>query len=406
MRVAASVKLLRGNRRAAVYDIERGLCWPATDEQAAALSTLADGHYPATSTAVLSSMRLEGWLLPGAPRKHDLSIERLDRTKPAAFEHIWLEVTNSCNLKCNHCYASSGPDADRSSELPTSDWITIIDDAISYGVKKITFIGGEPTIRLELVDELSRHIRSKTADIQLRMFSNLSIKRVRAQTIDVVATHGIEFGTALYGMDSASHDRMTQREGSWAATMDAVHECLARDVDVFVGMYLSLAGENDVQQHEDWLRSLGVKKFQVLAPSKVGRGAVVNWKKTPRLNRLPGTLLFSEHQWQSGRKGHNCFYDHIAVMPDGSVSPCIMTRGVTYGNALELGLNGILRSSQYNEMATLSKDNIPGCRECEFRYACFDCRPDAMEGSGDFLRKPRCGYDPRLGIGEIIDDHT
>lgn len=188
--------------------------------------------------------------------------------------------------------------------------------------------------------------------------------------------------------------------------MEAVRDCLARDVDVFVGMYLSLAGANDVPQHEDWLRSLGVKRFQVLAPSKVGRGTVVNWKKTPKLNRLPSTLLFSEHQWRTGRKGHNCFHDHIAVMPDGNVSPCIMTRGVSYGNVLELGLNGILENSQYKEMAMLSKDNIPGCRECEFRYACFDCRPDAMDGTGDFLRKPHCGYDPRLEIGEIIDDLT
>lgn len=398
--------MLRGSRRAAVYDIERGLCWSATDEQASALSALADCQYPATSTAVLSSMRLEGWLLPGAPRKHDLSIERLHEARPAVFEHIWLEVTNSCNLKCDHCYANSGPDVDRSPEMSTSDWIAIVDDALSYGVNKLTFIGGEPTIRLDLVDQLSAHVRSRSADVQLRMFSNLAIKRVRAQTIDVVAKHGIEFGTALYGMDSASHDRMTHREGSWVATMEAVRDCLARDVDVFVGMYLSLAGANDVPQHEDWLRSLGVKRFQVLAPSKVGRGTVVNWKKTPKLNRLPSTLLFSEHQWRTGRKGHNCFHDHIAVMPDGNVSPCIMTRGVSYGNVLELGLNGILENSQYKEMAMLSKDNIPGCRECEFRYACFDCRPDAMDGTGDFLRKPHCGYDPRLEIGEIIDDLT
>lgn len=404
MRVTDSIRVLYGARRAAVYDIERGLSWPASDDEVAALTTLAAGEFPITSTATLSAMRRKGWLRLGAPKKHVLSIEPQNPSLPKTLEHVWLELTNSCNLKCNHCYASSGPDVDRTGEISTAEWIKIVDDALAFGLNKLTFIGGEPTIRLDLVDQISGHVRQRGAKVLLRMFSNLSIQRLRTQTIDVVARHGIEFGTALYGMDDVTHDKMTHRKGSWAATLGAVRECVERDVDVFVGMYLNMTDLGSIAAHEDWLRSLGVKRFQVLAPSQVGRGTVVNWKKTPRTNRLPGTFVFSDHQWRTGRKGHNCFHDHIAVKPDGNVSPCIMTREVSYGNILKQGLNGILESTKYSEMAMLSKDHIPGCRDCEFRYACFDCRPDAMEGTDDYLRKPKCGYDPRLAIGDVIDD--
>ena len=59
----------------------------------------------------------------------------------------------------------------------------------------------------------------------------------------------------------------------------------------------------------------------------------------------------------------------------------------------------MLSSQEFTEMSRLSKDRIPGCKDCEFRYACFDCRPDAMEGSSDYLSKPKCGYDPRVELG-------
>lgn len=397
---------MRGAQRAAVYDISRGLCWPASDGEVAALEALACGKYPVAETATLSAMRMKGWLMPGSPRAHDLSIDKLGRAAPKLLEHAWLELTNSCNLKCNHCYASSGPDVDRTAEMTAREWLKIVDGLLDFGVSKLTFIGGEPTIRLDLVDDIASHVRRRDKGVELRMFSNLSIQRLRTQTIAIVARHHIEFGTALYGMDAATHDQMTQRKGSWVATLEAIRECVDGDVDVFVGMYLNMLQLDGVTQQEEWLRSLGVKRYQILAPSKVGRGTAIEWKKTPKKNRIPGILAFSAHQWEVGRKGHNCFHDHIAVMPDGTVSPCIMTRDVSYGNILKSGLSGILRSNSYDTMAALSKDNIPGCRDCEFRYACFDCRPDAMKGTNDLLRKPQCGYDPSLPIGDVIEDIT
>ncbi len=370
-----------------------------------ALHSLSKGKNPIGSTKLLVEMRRKGWIVPGSPHLHCIDIEQVRSTAmPKVLEHVWLELTNSCNLKCSHCYANSRPEVDRSGELTVSDWIRIVDDALSYGVNKLTFIGGEPTIRLDLVDEISSHVRVNSDHVLLRMFSNLSIQRLRSQTLDVVAKYGIEFGTALYGIDKDTHDRMTGRKGSWAATLESIRCCVERGIDVFVGMYLNIVEVGSIAEHEDWLRSQGVRRFQVLAPSQVGRGVAISWKNAPTVNRLPGIFVFSEHQWRVGRQGHNCYYDHLAVMPDGNVSPCIMTRAVSYGNVSKVGIKGVLGSSQYEAMANLSKDSIPGCRECEFRYACFDCRPDAMEGTGDYLRKPNCGYDPRLQLGEVLEE--
>lgn len=399
MRVVDGIKLLKGAVRYAVYDTARGICWPASDDEVAILQRLARAHHAEASAASMVTMRQKGWLERGAPVTRTLELEpsRLPR-KPSALDHVWLEVTNSCNLRCAHCYASSGPDVDRTDELSHEQWKIIVDDAIKNGARKITFIGGEPTIRIDLVDSLATHIRFQSPETILRMFSNLSIGRLRAQTLDVVARNHIQFGTALYGMTGQSHDSMTGRIGSWEATLAAIKDCQDRSIDIFVGMYVDLTGQVTVEDCESWLKGLGVTQYQVLAPSKVGRGEKRVWQLSETLNRLPQPMFFVGRQLEVGQIAHNCYYDHVAILPDGNAVPCIMTRKVSYGNVLHSGFGDLFSSSTFETMSALSKDNIDGCRDCEFRYACFDCRPDAMAGTDQLDRKPDCGYDPRERI--------
>jgi radical SAM protein with 4Fe4S-binding SPASM domain len=405
MRVAEGIHTLAGSRRTAVYDLRRYLCWPASEEELQVLQQLAAGRNPKVSTRLLVQLKNKGWIEAVVPTACSLVLNRpAAQKKPGRLEHVWLEVTNSCNLKCKHCYANSGPEVDRGDELTLEDWISVIRNVIDYGVRKLTFIGGEPTIRIDLVDELASFARSLDPAVQLRMFSNLAIGRVADRTLDVVEQHNIEFGTALYGIDAQTHDKMTQKRGSWATTVDAIDRCVLRKIDVFVGMYLEMTELDTLAVHERWLQQRGVTRFQVLAPSKVGRGRDSTWRKSPALNGLPGIFTFSEHHWAVAGSAHNCFFDHLAIMPNGKTSPCIMTRDVSYGNVLDGGVAALLDSDHYRQMSNLSKDNIPGCRECEFRYACFDCRPDAMGGTTNRLRKPSCGYDPRMLLGQELKD--
>lgn len=56
-----------------------------------------------------------------------------------------------CNNQCLHCYASNQPMAE-CEELKTSEWKLIIDKLKEACVPQITFTGGEPTLREDLVE--------------------------------------------------------------------------------------------------------------------------------------------------------------------------------------------------------------------------------------------------------------
>lgn len=56
-----------------------------------------------------------------------------------------------CNQKCLHCYAA-GQKESEVVELSTEEWMEILDELKEIGIPQVTFTGGEPTMREDLVE--------------------------------------------------------------------------------------------------------------------------------------------------------------------------------------------------------------------------------------------------------------
>lgn len=57
---------------------------------------------------------------------------------------LWLDLTLKCQLRCTHCYNSSGPDGTHGA-MPRDGWISVLDQAARLGVRSVQFIGGGAT---------------------------------------------------------------------------------------------------------------------------------------------------------------------------------------------------------------------------------------------------------------------
>ena len=60
-----------------------------------------------------------------------------------------VELTNSCNLACTHCYIRED---DTKGELSYCQWCRIIDEITEAGCLWLTFTGGEPFRRRDFLD--------------------------------------------------------------------------------------------------------------------------------------------------------------------------------------------------------------------------------------------------------------
>lgn len=75
------------------------------------------------------------------------------------------------------------------------------------------------------------------------------------------------------------------------------------------------------------------------------------------------------------------------------------------GNVQRSTLAEILAGEQLYALWGLTKDQVEVCRDCEYRYACGDCRPAAMGRYGNLYAKyPRCSYNPYAGEWKSLDE--
>ncbi|ETA02420.1 radical SAM protein [Frankia sp. B2] len=233
-------------------------------------------------------------------------------------EMLWLEITGRCQLACSHCYAESGPTAGHGT-MTVDDWHKVIDDAAGLGVRQVAMIGGEPTLHPALPDLVGYAL---AAGLTVEIFSNLV--RVPAELWPTLMRLGVRLATSYYAASAADHDRVTGRAGSHALTRANLIEVLRRSIPLRVG----IVGGGDAadRAHSDLL-GLGVTNIRRDVVRAFGRAA-------------------GHDGATAGGCGH-CGLGRAAVLPDGRITPCVMSRGLDGGNVRDTPLAGLLAGKQW-----------------------------------------------------------
>ena len=82
---------------------------------------------------------------------------------------------------------------------------------------------------------------------------------------------------------------------------------------------------------------------------------------------------------------------------DGTIGNCpAIKKG--FGNITTTTLKGVAQTDSFRKMWSITKSATDTCSQCEFRFACTDCRA-FVEGSGDSYGKPTKCRPPILANG-------
>lgn len=96
---------------------------------------------------------------------------------------------------------------------------------------------------------------------------------------------------------------------------------------------------------------------------------------------------------------HNsCLHKKMGIDGHGNIKNCPLM-SESYGNIYQGSLEEALQQPGFKKYWNITKDNIEGCKDCEFRYICTDCRAyterSHYDNSGLDVSKPlKCGYNP------------
>lgn len=63
-----------------------------------------------------------------------------------------FDVTDKCNLRCNHCYHFAGKNSFSTKKLDITVWRSRLTQLYELGVRMVVVVGGEPALRNDVID--------------------------------------------------------------------------------------------------------------------------------------------------------------------------------------------------------------------------------------------------------------
>lgn len=288
-------------------------------------------------------------------------------------DFLWLEITNQCNLQCQHCYSESSPYSTDRNLLTEQDYLRIIKDARILGCRQIQFIGGEPTLNKSLTRFITyaREIGYEFVEV----FTNLI--SLHPSLVEFFSRHQVAVATSIYSDTPGLHDQITKLPGSHQRTLSNVRALIDRNVELRAAIVIMDENKNAVKTTVDFLRGLGIIRVSVDHLRTFG-GARSGMACA--LDSLCG----------------NCANNILAVGPDGLVAPCIMSKEWAVGSVFNTSLHELAHSESlqsvrrrigeatgrfpvsecapYSQCAPANPTCGPNCSP---NYSCGPCSPNA-----------------------------
>ncbi len=398
--------LVKGFTRGAIYDLESGDVYSIDKDSIKLIDQLEQGiNINAVNlTNNVSTNDLISYLDQLAELKLGAYVDCVNnkgkytlKDSHSTLDFIWLEITNNCNLKCLHCYNAC---ANRSTnnELSLERWRRILCEGRDLGCRSCQFIGGEPFIRYDDLLELIKYAKDISYEF-CEIFTNAMY--IDDKAITIIKDLNINIAVSVYGYNAAIHDNVTSVTGSFNKTISNIKAILSNSISPRVAIIVMKNNYEYLEKTIQFLREeVGVTNisYDFVRPSGRGCSTDLFTEKIIDLRQLkqPSFRKIDRQSFIKRKNGHNCFANSLCVTSIGDVVPCIMVRNKIIGNIRDRSLIEVFYGKEAAHIRCLSKDLIDICKDCEFRYVCFDCRVDAPQDN--FFAKPlSCLYDPYTG---------
>mgnify|MGYP002619285840 FL=1 len=310
--------------------------------------------------------------------------------KDSKITFAWIEITNQCNLRCKHCYNES--DIKCNNRMSMEQFKMVIDLLVSKKIKHVQIIGGEPFWDKKLLREQLNYAVGKFNRIEI--FTNGTL--IIDEWFEYLAEKNICIALSVYSYDKDEHDKVTGIKGSWAKTNSTIrklreHKIKYRVCNVLmrdVNLNNSNTDLYQLSSSKDIVRMSGRGNFNLLTDDLIKQRLITKQTFAEEISTAFCKRLIT---------GHNCFDSRIYISASLDVYPCVMERRFKHCNIMKC--QDIIFDESIRK---LNKDYIEDCKDCEFRYACFDCRPNSL--SGRMYEKPwYCTYDPQRGEWKDIE---
>ena len=182
---------------------------------------------------------------------------------------MFYEVTRACDLACKHCRACAQP-LPHAKQLSTEMSKTLISQIASFPKPPVlVFTGGDPMKRQDIF-ELVHH--AVEAGIQAAMTPSAT-PLVTLDALRKLKEAGLSrLAVSLDSEDAAVHDGFRGVPGSFARTMDILHDAREAGLSLQINTTITKRNVNQVDAMADLIGTFGIALWSVFFLVPVGRG--------------------------------------------------------------------------------------------------------------------------------------
>ena len=302
-----------------------------------------------------------------APHRMDLMISGMEK------DGNW-----NCNQKCIHCYAA-GQAQGKQTELKTYEWKKIIDKCRKAGIPQITFTGGEPTMRNDLVElvDYSKWFITRVNTNGVLLTKELCKKLYDASLDSIQIT--------LYSGNREIHNQLVGAN-NFDKTVEGIKNALEAGINVSINTPLCTSNKDYVETLK-FLNDLGVKYVScsgliVTGNAKKEESKQLQLSSTELYDILKESvkycndnlieISFTSPGWIETKKIEELKLDipscgaclsNMAVAPNGDVMPCQswLSKDGKLGNMLNDNWKDIWQSKKCKNIRNTTSKTIGKC---------------------------------------------
>jgi hypothetical protein len=244
-----------------------------------------------------------------------LTLDELSAFQNVAASHLTFSLTLSCPLRCAHCIVDASPDkAATTMPVPVAEhYAAQMTDLAAYGIRSISFTGGEPFVARDQLKVLSE--AAAGADITCGVVSAVPWARSRASADKTVAAFP---GIRCWDISvDAHHEPYVSRQ----AVRHAYEALLAAGCRVTIPYSYSEPPSETDQELLAFVSELDQARFAAQRVRAVGRGAALGIEVGHRYN-----------PWLKP-----CLTQGMVVRYDGTISPCCLNLVEARSHPFQLG---------------------------------------------------------------------
>ncbi len=297
-----------------------------------------------------------------------LPLTRASLLRGNGYGQLFIELTAQCNERCVHCYAESSPE--RTEHLTEAVVRSALEDAAELGFERVQLTGGDPLISPLCVPAAEYAAELGIENLEIYTNGLALLGRV----YDRLAALRTRFAFSFYSHDPKAHDAITRTPGSQRRTLAAIRRATSDGLRVRASVILMEQNRDHLEPTLALLRDAGVAAdaIGVDVQRSVGRGLMTIRPKDASALGAPAFALGGHREPSANAGDLFTLSGRAAVAYDGTVFPCIFSRGFPLGHLPEQRLREVLADETPLEVDPARLAGEYSRRQDQL--ACWDCR--------------------------------